>query len=165
MAGRSGPEAVKESVAATILANINAQLDTIYAEFADATTPEVYPTAVYATGLSLIPTYPCIVVTWLEGKQISNGAEVWAEFEHTLDVSALVIGDDTATVDRMIDRYVWALWRLLMQNQALDGTIPGLSGIDLVRYMGSPLLKRRDGLPGVARAVSWEIMVRVMESV
>lgn len=161
MARYYGAEAVEQSVAATLQANINAALDTLYTAAAD-TTPKVYPRQVYAGARDLIPEYPSIVVTSLDGNQSLDASPNWGEVNHRIDVSAIVMSDDHRTLDRQTKRLLWAIWNVLKTHQGLDNGLSGLSGVQCMRYGRSEVYKPKAGQ--LLQVAAWEVVVQIEES-
>lgn len=160
-----GPEAAVAAVVATLSAHAQAALDAIWTAWGDgATIPEVAPRSVYKFRRDLVPEYPAWVVTWLGSQQVNNGATVWGEVDHRLDVSALVRSDALSVLETQATRHGWAIWEILMANQQLDGSLSGVSGVDPLRAGRSEVYSDKSRTT-LIQAVGWEIVVHVMESV
>src|SRR5579884_1857235 len=160
--GRQGPEAVKEALAATIAAHLPAFLDAEWAEWGDgATVPEVYPRAVLPGHRTLVREHPTVMVDVPEGQMTENGAPYWGAFAHQAEVTALLRGDDEVVLEHQADRYLWALWKLLMQYQQLDGTLVGSCSVTPTRYGKSPAYPEKPSSPLLLKAVGWEVTVEL----
>lgn len=164
MSIKQGPEAVVQSVVATLAAHVNEAVDIIAAQWADATPlPHIKSGNCYAFMQPIVPEYPAIIVNSLEGREVTDAAPVWAEVDHRLDVTVIVQGDDRS-IDRQTLRYLWAIWRTIHVYQALDGTLSGLAGVDVVRY-GRSATYREGKNPLMLQMGGVEIAVHVEETV
>lgn len=152
-----GAEAVEEAIAATLRTYLNAAIDTIYAAAGD-TTPKVHPRMIYAGSRDVIPEYPCVVVTSIDGQQLLDASPNWGEINHRLDVSALVQSDDHRVLDRQTKRLLWAIWNVLKTHQGLDNTLEGLAGVQLARYGRSDPYKA-PGQTKLLQVAAWEVFV------
>lgn len=157
MSIKQGPEAVVQSVVATLQAHINEAVDIIAAQWADSVPlPHIKSGNIYAFDQPLVPEYPAVVVNSLDGTETMDGAPIWAMLDHRLDITILVEGDDRG-IDRQALRYLWAIWRTIHVYQALDGTLSGLAGVDVRKYgrsqtytqKGKPLLLQMGGVEAV----------------
>lgn len=160
-----GPEAVEQAVANTLTTNFNAALDAVYAAWApvDSAPPEVYPAGIHVGGRDLIPSYPAIEVMATGGRMTEDGATVWGGFQHELLIVAWLTGDDKDTLNRQCLRYAWAIWKVLMAFQTLDGSLSGQAGVEPLEYQVSqPASKPTNQL---LQAVGWRVTVNVEESV
>lgn len=158
-----GPEAIEESLAATLRTYLPAALDTIYAAAGD-TTPKVYPRQVYAGSRDVIPEYPAVVVASIDGQQALDASPSWGEVNHRMDVSGLIVSDDHRTLDRQTKRLLWAIWDVLKTHQGLDNKLSGLAGVQLTRYGRSDVFKPKQGATQLLQVAAWEVIVRVEES-
>jgi hypothetical protein len=165
MATKKGPEAAIAAVVATLTANIHAALDTIWTAWGDsATIPKVYPLSIYKFRPPPPPEYPCIIVSSLSGRQITNDMTQWGEVDHILDVTAICESDTVSVVETQATRYLWAIWEVLMNAPNLDSSMSGLAGVDLGKYGRSGAYPKA-GSGMLDEAVGWEVIVHVMESV
>ncbi len=155
--------AVQVAVANTLTTYVNAQIDAISAVWNDGV-PLPHVAQVYNGYREMVPEYPVILVSSRGGKQRTNGATVWAEIDHRLDVSILVQCDDEPTLDQQMQRYLVAIWEVLMVNQGLDGSLSGLAGVDPVEYGRSGMYKLEKSTL-LMEAGGWSIVVHVVESV
>ena len=158
-----GAEAVEESVAATLRTYMPAIINAIYTAAADAT-PNVLPVQYYAGSRDIIPEYPSVVVTSVDGQEALDGSPVWGEVNHRLDVSVICQSDDHRTLDRQTKRLLWAVWDTLKQHQSLDGGLSGLAGLTLARYGRSDIYQPKGGAKLLLQVAAWEVIVRVEES-
>jgi hypothetical protein len=160
-----GPEAAAEAVAATLVAHVNDAVATINAAYTDMTLPTFAAANIYALHRSLIPEYPAIVVGSVDGKELANGAPNWAEDDHRLDVAILCQSDDELVLDKQTLRYLWAVWRTLKVQQALDNSLSGLAGVDTPSYGRSEAYQVKQGSPLMMRVAGIEVIVHIVETV
>lgn len=131
-----GPEAVEIAVCATLTTHLNAELATVWATYAayDAgqtkppSPPLVYPKLILPGQLDLVGELPAITVAWLDAQvRADHGAE-WDIVEHHVDVTVGCTSSHKVTLDRMVKRYITAIWRCIQHHQQLDGSVAGLYG-------------------------------------
>lgn len=156
-----GAEAVEESVAATLRTYLPAILASIYTSANDGV-PNAPVAQFYAGSRDVIPEYPAIVVTSIDGAESLDGSPVWGEVNHRLDISAICQSDDHRTLDRQTKRLLWAIWDTLKQHQSLDGALSGLAGVSLARYGRSDAFKPTG--KHLIQVAAWEAIVRMSES-
>jgi hypothetical protein len=159
-----GPEAVEQAVANTLAANLTTALNEVYSAWASVDAlPEVTPANIYVGGRDLIPSYPAIEVMATGGRMTEDMATVWGGFQHELLIVAWLAGDDKDTLNRQCLRMAWAIWKVLMKYQGLDGSLSGQAGVELLEYQVSqPASKPANQL---LQAVGWRVTVNVEESV
>lgn len=160
-----GPEAIEVSIAATLASNINAEIDNVWTAWGDvATVPKVYPVGCHGGTLSVIPEYPYIIVQSVDGVETADGAPLFGEQTHNLEVTALIASDDKATLDKISKRYLVAIWEVLKKHQTLDSTVSGLAGVTTRSYGRSGIYTRSDDSL-LYRACRWTVTVFTLESV
>lgn len=163
-----GPEAIEVSIANTLATNINAELDNVWSAWAlqDGANvpPKVYPVGCHGGTLAVIPEYPFIIVQSVDGIETADGAPLFGEQTHNLEVTALIASDDKATLDKVSKRYLVAIWEVLKKHQTLDSTVSGLAGVHTQSYGRSGIYtKANDDL--LYRACRWTVQVFTLESV
>lgn len=155
MAIRLGLPALQAAVAATLSANIAAEVNTINSVWTDMT----LTVPVVIEGLrDPIPEYPAIVVSWVESTVALDAATVWQELNHDCEATILCQALNTSDLDHMTLRYLTAMWEVFVKHPGLDGTLSGLSGFavqklarsQVYRLKDNQLLMRSAGLLGTA---------------
>lgn len=169
MAGRQGPEAIEEAVAATLSANLGTYLTAIWNQWGDqATVPLVQPVVFLSGEWDMVPDYPMVYVRALDGQMGGengdDGAPFWALMNHHLEVGALLRSDSANVLDKQCKRYLWAIWKTLMNYQHLDGSLVGNSGVSLRRYGKSATYPESDDSPLLLKGVAWEVVVWLTET-
>jgi hypothetical protein len=164
MTVKKGAEAIEVAVANTLSTYLPTQLTAISAVWNDGV-PLPAPVAVFAGQRQLVREYPAVVVASLDGTEVADGAPLWGEQEHRLDVSVVCLSDDQHILDVQTKRYLVAIWEVLKQNQLLDGSISGLAGVQTRRYGRSEQWKANEKGRLMLQAAGWEIVVHVTESV
>lgn len=166
MAEPAGPEACEAAIAAVLLTGLPAALDTIWATWTTPPTvpvvPELYPEHVYVGQVDMLPEFPSVVVVATDSQIVSDGAPVWNEMEHHIEIVAFCVADTRDTLNRMTQRYLWAIRNVIMQNQNLGGAISGISGVALDRSGRSAVYKNAAGL--LQQEAAWRVTVNVLES-
>lgn len=161
---KGGPEAVCEAVAATLATSLPATLTSIWADWGDGTTvPLANPKAVLAMRRPLLAEFPWLVCEPIGGQQVANGAQLWGEVDHRVAVTAWLRGDTETVLQKQATRYLWAIWRVLMEHQGLDGSLSGLAGVDPTQYVYGDVAKHGQG-GMLLQPVGWEVVVHVMET-
>lgn len=161
---KGGPEATAEAVAATLATYLPAALTSIWADYGDAATvPQVAPRQVFAMRHPLLPEFPVVVCEPMAGRQVGNGATAWGELDHTIAVTAWLRGDSETVLQRQASRYLWGIWRVLMEQQGLDGSLSGLAGVDPTQYVYGDVAKHGQTAL-LLQPVGWEVVVHVMET-
>jgi hypothetical protein len=127
--------------------------------------PKVYPKHIYDGNRLVIPEYPTIAISSMNGRQTTNAAPYWGQFEHHVDVSVILQGDDEFTLEQQKDRYLIALWEIFMQHQTLDDSLTGETGIDPLEYGDSGVFKPNKGSSLMMLAGGWSIAVHADETV
>ncbi len=155
--------AAQTALANTLNTNINTQIDAVAAAWNDGI-PLPHITNIYAGYRTVIGEYPAIVVNAQKGKQTANGASLWAEIDHIVEITVIVQADDAPTLDAQIQRYLVAIWQVLMQNQQLDGSLSGLAGVDPMEYGRSGMYPLEKSTL-LMEAAAWSVTVHVIESV
>jgi len=171
MASKKMAQALRSALYLTIKNNINAELDTVWtANASDDTTygtvPKAYPQAYVwrSQHRRLIAEYPAIVISSQSGHIVNNGATNWAEVDHHLDIAVVLMADDADIMGEQLERYLVAIWEVLMKNQFLDNSITGLAGIDPREYSVDPIYKLEKSTQAMQSA-GWQIIAHVVEAV
>jgi hypothetical protein len=165
-----GPEAVAQAVANTLTLYLNTALDEVWSSWSsvDGTLPKpppkVYPASIYVGIRDVIPSYPAIEVMPTGGRMPENMATVWGGFQHDIQVFAWLQSDDKDVLNRQCTRYAWAIWKVLMKYQGLDGSLSGQAGVEPFEYLISEGYKKQQSAL-LLQAVGWRVTVNVEESV
>lgn len=158
-----GAEAVEAAVAATLDANIAGELAAVSAAWNDGV-PLPAPKLVHAGELKLVREFPTILVVSVDGRETDDGAPVWGNQTHRLDVVTFLAGDNEETLDRQGKRYLVAIWEVIKKHQDLDGSLSGLAGVMTTQY-GKSATYRAQSKPLMEKQVAWEVLVTTMEPV
>src|SRR5215813_6679231 len=111
-----GGEAVAQAMANTLATYVNGEIDAISAAWGDAVPlPHVAAANIYALRRVQIPTEGvALVVSVLGGQQVMNHATDWAAIDHHLEVAVICQSDDQYTLEAQVDRYLTAVWQVVM---------------------------------------------------
>lgn len=160
---KKGGEAVAASMAATFTTAINAEIDAIKAVWGDSVPlPHVAASNIYVMLRKVIPNEGvAIVITPFSGKQVVNHATDWGQIAYRMEVDVVCQSDDEYTVQAQLDRYLTAVWQVVMKHQQLDGSIDTVVGCDPVQF-GRSGVYHAPNKPGLLEAYgAWEIDVYV----
>jgi len=126
MAIRKLMPAVQASLAATMAANINAEIDAVNSVWTDVALP--YPTVVNGYR-SVLPEPPYVVISWLNTKVQADASSAWQGLAHTFEVAILCQDIEENALDNQVQRYLTAIWEVGVKVPQLDGTLAGLIGL------------------------------------
>lgn len=164
-----GAEAVEVALANTLVSYLPDMLSQVEAAWASYDTaaglsvPLLSPAQVYAGRRTLIREHPSVMVVSAFGQEVDDGAPLWGQQRHRVDIVTFCAADALEVVDRQSKRYLVAIWEVLKQHQDLDGSLAGLAGVMTTQYGRSdPYQNARKILEQQA---AWEVLVTVMESV
>lgn len=155
--------AVQAAVVNTLSTYINTQVDAVAAAWAD-TVPLPHIVSIYNGYREIIPEYPAITVKCVSGIQKMNAATSWADIDHVIDITIIVQSDDETILEQQIQRYMVAIWEVLMQQQNLDGSLSGLSGVSPISY-GVTKTYSLDKSRLLMETATWSAIVQMIESV
>jgi hypothetical protein len=164
-------EGVCLAVAATLAQYLPAALVAVNAAYAaadiaefGASLPLLPPARVYPRNQSVIAEYPAVVVSFLGWDESANGAPTFGEVTHRIDAAALCVSDSIEVAEAQALRYLQAMWTVIKQQQGLDGSLSGLSGIDSPHAGKSPAYAA-DGKSIIGVWAGLDLRVHVVESV
>lgn len=157
-----GVEAVENAVAATFSANLQAVVNKVYSDAADGI-PNVTIAQFYAGKRDVVPEYPSVVVSSIEGQQPLDGT-LWGEVNHRIDVAIICQSDDKRTLDIQTKRILWAVWDCLKAHQNLDNSLNGLAGVSCIQYGRSEVYSNPKQTGQFLQVAAWEVVVQVEES-
>ena len=163
MAIKKGAPAAEAAVANTIRTYINAEVDDVKTAWNDSI-PLPYPVQVYTGYRRIIPEYPAIVVSSVDGQETLDAASFWGQQEHRIDVSVICQSDDIHVLDQQTKRYLVAIWEVIKKHQDLDASLSGLAGVATRRY-GRSEIYNIEKSHFLHQAAGWELAVHVDESV
>ena len=142
MAVIGGPSGAAASVVATLNTYVPGEMDAIWTIYNDAAqTPEVKPITYLKHQRPAVTTFPHIQVYATGGTMLADHSPDWKEMEHKLVIEGWVMADSELSVQEQCARHLWAVEWALAKHQALDGNIPGLTGVTTGAYSLSPLGK------------------------
>ncbi len=169
---KGGP-AVERAMAKMLQANLNAQIDTVWAAWAandtadGITVPKAYPASVFSGYRLELPEYPVVVVTSVGGRVEEDGMEQgglgWQTLAHILDVAWIVQSDDVHVLDQQVQRYTVAVWETLMNNPNLDGSLVGAALTNIESY-GKSEVYQHERSKLMMQGAAWRVAVRLVES-
>lgn len=159
-----GGEAAAQALANTLATYINAEIDAISAAWGDASTvplPHVASANIYTLRRAQLPAEGvALVVSVLGGEQTLNHATEWGQLAHHLEVAVVCQSDDLYVLEAQVDRYLTAVWQVVMKHPGLDATVATVVGCDPVRY-GRSETYPHPKLPLMVLGGAWEVVVYV----
>ena len=158
-----GGNAVALSLAGALTSYVNAEVDAISAAFADTVPlPHVAAANIYVMRKAVIPAEgAALVVAPVGGKQLANHATSYGEIAYHMEVAAICQSDNDYILQAQVDRYLTAVWQVVMKYQQLDGTIDTVIGCDPVRVGYSEIYKPSHGAILPWQGGAWEVDVYV----
>lgn len=142
MAIRKSLPAVQAAVAATLTANLAAEVTAINSVWTDITLPMPQ---VISGFRDPIPEYPVVVVSWVKSTILADAATQWAEVNHEVEATVLCQALNAGDLDSYTLRYLTAMWEVLIKNPGLDGSLSGLSGLSVTEMARSQVYQVKSG--------------------
>jgi hypothetical protein len=133
MALSGGLEAVQDAVAATLVANLTAELDAVWTAAGDvATVPKPYPSGwtpdVQVGQSELQVDFPVLQVASLRARNPAPGPN-WGEYVYQVQIDIWLQADSDALADRYTKRFLYAARKALVKHRTLDGSLAGFAGM------------------------------------
>ena len=142
MAIRKSLPAVQAAVAATLTANLAAEVAAINSVWTDMTLSTPLVIAGYRDP---IPEYPVVVVSWVETSIALDAATFWQQANHDIEATVLCQALNASDLDNQTLRYLTAMWEVFVKNPGLDGSLSGLTGFAVQKMARSQVYQVKSG--------------------
>ena len=162
-AGLKGGEAVAQSMVNALGTYLNTEIDAISTAWGDSVPlPHVPSANIYTMLRKAIPAEGvAIVVTPFSGRQLVNHATDWGQIAHRIEVDVVCQSDDQYIVQAQLDRYLTAIWQVVMKYPQLDSSIIWITGCDPVQYARSTVYPSQQNPALIEAWGAWEVDIYV----